>query len=176
VARGGEMKAILMSVRPEWVAKILNGEKTIEIRKTAPKCELPVEVYIYCTAGKAQLGLMKFDRKVVAKFTLKKVVEIADAVTSAFANEEFTEWNSYNLEKACTHYEDLYKYANGGKIYAWHIDDLVVFDEPMKLSEFGTACKSNTYCDSFDSTGCERCKDGKIMLERPPQSWQYIEV
>ena len=43
------MRAILISIRPEWVAKILNGEKTIEVRKTAPKCDLPIDVYIYCT-------------------------------------------------------------------------------------------------------------------------------
>lgn len=43
------MKSILISIKPEWVAKILNKEKTIEVRKTAPKCELPIEVYIYCT-------------------------------------------------------------------------------------------------------------------------------
>ena len=30
-------KVIILSVRPEWVVKILNGEKTIEVRKTAPK-------------------------------------------------------------------------------------------------------------------------------------------
>lgn len=30
------MKAILMSIRPEWCEKIFNGEKTIEVRKTAP--------------------------------------------------------------------------------------------------------------------------------------------
>ena len=29
------MKSILMSIRPEWARKIFNGEKTIEVRKTA---------------------------------------------------------------------------------------------------------------------------------------------
>lgn len=43
------MKAVMISIKPEWVEKILNGEKTIEIRKTIPKCELPCKVYIYCT-------------------------------------------------------------------------------------------------------------------------------
>lgn len=43
------MKAILMSDRPEWVVKMLNGYKTIEIRKTMPKCDLPIEAYILCT-------------------------------------------------------------------------------------------------------------------------------
>ena len=37
------MKAIMISIKPKWVAKILNGEKTIEIRKAMPKCELPID-------------------------------------------------------------------------------------------------------------------------------------
>ena len=28
------MKAILISIKPKWVAKILNGEKDIEVRKS----------------------------------------------------------------------------------------------------------------------------------------------
>ena len=34
---GKERNRILMSINPKWLAKILNGEKTIEVRKTAPK-------------------------------------------------------------------------------------------------------------------------------------------
>lgn len=46
------MKSILISIKPEYVEKILNGEKTIEIRKTKPNIELPCKVYIYCTKPK----------------------------------------------------------------------------------------------------------------------------
>lgn len=42
------MKAVLISIQPKWCEKIANGEKTIEVRKTAPK-EVPFKVYIYCT-------------------------------------------------------------------------------------------------------------------------------
>lgn len=35
--------AILLSIRPEWVEKILSGEKTIEVRKTRPKLDTPWE-------------------------------------------------------------------------------------------------------------------------------------
>ena len=43
-------KAILISIRPQHVTKILNGQKTVIIQKTAPKCkEFPLTVYIYCT-------------------------------------------------------------------------------------------------------------------------------
>lgn len=43
------MKAILMSIHPKWCEKIFCGEKTIEVRKTAPKQETPFKVYVYCT-------------------------------------------------------------------------------------------------------------------------------
>ena len=52
------MKSIILSVQPQWLAKILNGEKTIEIRKSAPK-EFPCEVYLYCTIGKPYLNQHK---------------------------------------------------------------------------------------------------------------------
>lgn len=48
------MKAIMISIRPQWVAKILNGEKTLEIRKRFPK-DYVGWVYIYCTKGGALL-------------------------------------------------------------------------------------------------------------------------
>lgn len=82
------MKAILISIKPKWVAKILNGEKTIEIRKTMPKCALPIDVYIYCMKDKKyelcyptnfDNKLLVYDKvvngKVVAKFTLNNIDE-----------------------------------------------------------------------------------------------------
>ncbi len=42
-------KAVLISIRPEWVEKIMSGEKTLEVRKTRPKLETPFKCYIYCT-------------------------------------------------------------------------------------------------------------------------------
>lgn len=45
------MKSILISIRPKWCEKIISGEKTIEVRKTAPK-EVPFKAYIYATRPK----------------------------------------------------------------------------------------------------------------------------
>lgn len=50
-------KAVLISIRPEWVKKILTGEKTLEVRKTRPKLETPFKVYIYCTSGRPDLNI-----------------------------------------------------------------------------------------------------------------------
>lgn len=45
------MKSVLISIRPQWCEKITSGEKTIEVRKTAPK-EVPFKGYIYATRPK----------------------------------------------------------------------------------------------------------------------------
>ena len=45
------MKSILLSIKPKYVELIANGEKTIEVRKTAPQ-EVPFKAYIYETKGR----------------------------------------------------------------------------------------------------------------------------
>lgn len=143
-------KAILISVKPKYVAKILNGEKTIEIRKSIPKCNLPIDVYIYCTKDKKYANLVNrggfLTGMVVAKFTLNKTQEIR------FDNKEIQ-------KQACLTEEELFDYLfinkpyheDMHKGYAWHINNLEIFDKPRPLQPF------------FD-------------LDRPPQSWQFIEV
>ena len=124
------MKSILISIKPEWVAKILNGNKTIEIRKTFPKCELPIDVYIYCTKDKDNLLDVGYDDffsprfivrkdhkncamngKVVAKFTLNKVEEIR-----YFDDLEIPEgYEDYdgNWVDTSTHAKDTHWISNG---------------------------------------------------------------
>ena len=48
-------KCIILSVQPQYLHKILTGKKTIEIRKSMPKCDYPIDVYLYCTKGKPYL-------------------------------------------------------------------------------------------------------------------------
>lgn len=49
------MKAVMISIRPEWCQKIVNGQKTVEVRKTRPKMDTPFKGYIYCTKGQERL-------------------------------------------------------------------------------------------------------------------------
>lgn len=159
------MKAILMSIKPMWLEKILNGEKTIEIRKTMPKCELPIDVYLYCSKSKPYLkhdwfsgyflGLLPnvlkndLNGKVVGKFTLNKVDEIP------FDYDEHIRI----YDKCCVDMEDLISYSKSKTLYALHIDNLEIFDKPKELSEF------KHYSDDF-----------LVPITRPPQNWQYVEV
>lgn len=68
------MKSILISIKPEWVAKILNGDKTIEMRKTTPKTELPCKVYIYCTKEKSYMDRLVQNHNGFY-FTVRELVE-----------------------------------------------------------------------------------------------------
>lgn len=45
------MKAVLISIQPKWCELIASGKKTVEVRKTKPKIDVPFKCYIYCTQG-----------------------------------------------------------------------------------------------------------------------------
>lgn len=154
-------KAILMSIQSKWLVKILNGEKTMEIRRSVPDCKLPIDVYLYCTKSKpyiTQQSRSKFTKllngKVVAKFTLN----ISQAFDSALGNPGiYTKANFGDI--------DVVQYGKGKILYAWHIDNLVIFDKPKELSEFEKEeyySTPNGWFPSFQS------------LTKAPQSWQYV--
>lgn len=166
-------KAILISIKPQFVAEILNHRKTIELRKTAPKCDLPIDVYIYCT--KSKYGELRksvldgwyinspldhpFNGKVVAKFRLRKVEKLEyyrgafTSVKAILTTDSIP--TCYLMEKkSCLTMDEMWEYTKGNG-YAWHISDLEIFDEPKPLTDF---------------------KGGKIFGDKPPQSWKYVEV
>lgn len=53
------MKGVLISIKPKWCELIVQGKKTIEVRKTVPKLRNRVKCYIYCTKEPMQ-GIMKY--------------------------------------------------------------------------------------------------------------------
>lgn len=198
-----ENKSILMSIQPQYVAKILNGEKTIEIRKKFPK-DYVGWVYLYCTKGKEYLfkdtyvmsgkegyfltkcGDVNFlNSKVVARFWCDKVEEI----------NSYKHWNSdcdydihfetetlyYDklLEKSCLNNQQLEDYLefNG---YAIHISKLEVFDKPKDIKKFKHKkiyrnCNKCPYRDfEYKCRQLPNCIE-TLNLKHAPQSWCYIE-
>jgi len=152
------MKQILISIKPKWVAKILNGEKTLEIRKTAPKewadylngkTDKPESmiVNIYCTKGDYIGHIAKrYVGKVVGKVVLY-------AISRYYKGFNVINGRHYTVrgipEASCLTIPEIIAYASDLSFYAWHISELEIFDEPKKLSEF--------------------------KLTRAPQSWCYVE-
>ena len=177
------MKSVLISTRPKWVEKIVNGEKTIEVRKTAPK-EVPFKCYIYETKGQ----YVKFTHgahtkygygrgKVIGEFICDKVYSIKNRGSSfSVADEEQSVTNEI-ARQSCLYYDDMVSYFGNKDGFGWHISDLKIYDKPRELSEFSRPCSYSGLCFSCKRTSFK--KDGNLLcntkITRPPQSWMYVE-
>lgn len=158
------MKAVLISIRPKWVEKITRGEKTLEVRKTRPKLETPFKCYIYCTGVKrSPLGeyvevhrktggaVDEWQEKVIGEFTCDRIYGLAP-LNHATDDVE---------QQACLTREEIVRYLKGVG-YGWHISGLKLYSEPKELAQF----------DGLRET---RFGFELRQLERPPQSWCYVE-
>ena len=218
------MKSIMISIQPQCVEKILNDEKTIEIRKIKPKCELPCKVYIYCTKSKTKylrkleaynkttfitenkdvigetdkvksiLGECAtfcesggFNGRVVAEFTLNKVDILERDLNDWLPKNRYDVSNDL-LKNINFNQEQLWNYGQGKILYAWHIDDLKVYDKPKELSEFSHFIPNNKCPTKQCGTNCEDCPNydeehetcltlyyTHREIKRPPQSYYYVE-
>lgn len=183
------MKSILLSIKPKYVELIASGQKTIEVRKTAPQ-EVPFKAYIYesrngghrckhCNEKDScysyapkNVGCYNGRGKVIGYFICDKVDEYPYDYCDGVDIDDDT-----ILETAIDR-EDINIYAKGKTLYGWHISDLKIYDKPRELSEFYTKKKCNSCKKSgYESTACMYDEDCKVPMSitRAPQSWQYIE-
>ena len=187
------MKAVLMSIQPKWCELIASGKKTVEVRKTKPKIDVPFKCYIYCTKGehlwktKSRVFLdgaynriidnlpdYLLNGKVIGEFVCDKI----ECFTTDYrANVEQTKRIS---EQSCVSLFDLEDYECGSNcLFGWHITDLVIYDKPKELSEFHRPCEETENClnKNFREAGhcLDKCFDCGNSITRPPQSWCYVE-
>ena len=158
-------KAVLTSVNKEHLDNILDGRKTVEWRKKP----LPLgKHYGYETKNKGGCGKVTGEFEVVENIK----VDLFDIV----CNDE-----KDLIKKGCLDWGFLNKYAGLERsyLYANVIENAKRYDKSKELSEFrkpcpytdGTYCIENK-CEYYgDWTGVCRC-----WVERPPQSWCYVEV
>lgn len=189
-------KAVLISIRPEWCEKIMEGRKTIEVRKTRPKTDTPFKCYIYCTQSADMLWILRERERSLCPDKIADVFKAAkcggayrgngkiigeftcNRVTNLFSNSRF--WlDEDDVLHTCLSAAEMRKYANGANgLYGWHISNLKIYDTPKELIEFHTweKCKS---CNKsgYESTACiydENCII-PAAITKAPQSWCYVE-
>ena len=187
------MKAIMISIQPQWVEKMLNSEKTIEIRKTKPSCELPCKVYIYCTMPNKQENRKPHSwevvwlKRVVAEFILNKVDTLERDLNDWLPKNRYDVSNEL-LKDINLNQNELWNYGQGKILYAWCIDDLKIYDKPKELSEFSHFIPNNKCPTKQCGTNCEDCPNydeehetclalyyAHRAIKRPPQSYCYVE-
>lgn len=174
------MKAVMISIRPEWCEKIASGEKTVEVRKTRPKLEPPFKAYIYCTIGDGAKG----DILPQSRVTCGKVIGefVCDAIFPISCY--YSDINARGIHReqpyTCLTDKEMIDYlGNGVEGYGWNIFNLEIYDTPKELNEFYQKCKSYPK-DEWEYDDCLFCENpcgngGKLYLKRPPQSWCYVE-
>ena len=188
------MKSVLISIRPKWCEKIASGEKTIEVRKSAPK-KVPFKAYIYETKHATEMPWVDEDGhfiykgrgQVIGEFICDEVEEFHEWELSP--QGKFAEFEEERLEKflsaTCLSISEVVRYRENlpyyKQLYGWHISDLKIYDEPKELSEFYRICKTpckpsngKILCITTKSLKMNGC-DGKIHLTRPPQSYMFVE-
>ena len=168
-------KAVLLSIKPKYCELIASGKKTIEVRKTRPKIDVPFKGYIYCTKARELFsyggGLLGASDQLYRLPTGE--IKFGDSIELMCCNDEYSKDNFLNgkvigefvcdtiitdrtfghdpMFKALSHMSDaeIASYCTANEMYGFHISDLVIYDKPKELSEFG--------------------------LNRPFQSWGYVE-
>lgn len=169
-------KAVLISIRPKWCEKIVNGEKTIEVRKTRPKLETPFKCYIYETGGFVEKdGTMTFmlGGTVIGAFMCDAISRVN---ICGFWDDSGKQLDN-RLKETCLTSEKLCNYLGEKVGYGWHISDLKIYDAPRELGELRRACPNSFYCESCamyrENDGT--CGNESLRLKRPPQNWCYVE-
>ncbi|MBQ4120441.1 MAG: hypothetical protein IJD35_00350 [Clostridia bacterium] len=188
--------AVILSVKPKWCAKIISGEKTVELRKTIPNLMVPFKVYIYCSKGQDVLAVRRADPKrawiwkrkdvdsynrdmvrngqIVGEFVCDEIREIG---FSPYNHGEYICMDQSYIEQSCVPFDEMFEYFGEGYGYGWHISELKIYDRPKELSEFWKdkctynddgKCTYGFHC--FRGGETKRCGE---RIEKAPQSWCY---
>jgi predicted transcriptional regulator len=185
-------KSILISINPEHAVNILNGKKTLELRKRVPK-DFVGWVYMYVTKGKPylhknQFGYQVYDGNIKSFINKNDVLnglvvarwwhDKDEQITLEEINVSWDDISEYKLmtdtlkeneilQKSCLTIPNIEYYWGDGNLYAWHIKNLEIFDKPMTLGEFYKeeyAVMPNGVFPSFQP------------LTKAPQSYQFVWV
>ena len=119
------MKALLLSIKPEYVEKILQGEKKFEYRKRLAKEDVSY-IYVYSTAP---------SMKVVASVHIEG--HLSDSPTALWEKTK----SAAGISRA-----KFRDYFRGCKTaYAYKLGKVEVFESPKNLSDFGVAVAPQSF-------------------------------
>lgn len=185
------MNSVMISIKPEWCALIVSGEKTAEVRKTKPsgvklgKLAEPFTCYIYETQSKSDMPWIDEDGHIM--FTGRGQV-IAEFICDYIYQIRYTMDGLADIvdcRTTCLKPKDFIAYGKGKPLYGWSISELKVYDKPKELRDF--CFPSELYCKKGLCGGCQKDQvmglDGDYAFDcewerpirRPPQSWCFAE-
>lgn len=188
-------KAVLISIRPKWGEKIVLGEKTIEVRKTRPKLEMPFKVYIYCTSGRPDLNIPISPERLMQDYLDTGSMQSLNCpLGNGKVIGEFTCDQIYEIQKRGIPENFDYCYLS---LDEWGNDDI-----EAEIKAISASCVSKKELNAYGAskpvlygwhisnlkiydepkelgefTGLRKTKFGMepVAITRPFQSWGYVE-
>ena len=187
-------KAIAITIKPQHLVNILNGTKTLEIRKNKALYNAikkmiaekgKATIVAVCSKGNTALfynwRLRQYwtrkardyrvyedalNGKVVCKWECDRVEELYfyDEYATLYLETEI----KYFYKKCCLNQKDLFDYLGFRKGYAIPIQNLVVFERAKELKEL-------KHLIGYWHFGCLE-KPIYVGLEKAPQNYAWVEV
>ena len=162
------MKEVLRSIKPYWLYLIIIGKKTIEVGKSFPKADdWSRDVVLYCSKDLRSFNrIPEKDREWMQRYLGRCACRFACNYMTGLKADNMIQAYYNNTKGTCLTDAEIKQYANGKKVYYWHISDLVIYDKPRALREFKRF---------VDRSKGQRYHEDMLYLQRPPQSWCYVE-
>ena len=144
----------MISIQPKWCELIASGKKTVEVRKTRPKIDVPFKCYIYCTLSGSNEFFKEDCKGDIAKWNKSKMPLKKGKVIGEFICDRIIDIKPFGIDdirdfeyQTCLKADEIVSYLKGFYGYGWHISDLVIYDEPKEMGEFFKVGHSE-YCKS----------------------------
>lgn len=190
------MKAVLLSIRPNWCKLIWSGMKTVEVRKTRPKLETPFKVYIYCTKAPQRLITIFKDGEETMDGEIHngnpvfiKCDELIPDSVRGKSQMVIGEFICDDIRRIGPEYcivkEDIESAISGSCLTVPQVKDYAGWKSGMSYADlkdlYGWHISDLKIYDRprplSDFTRLRATKFGyePVDVERPPQSWFYVE-
>lgn len=174
-------KVYIYCCKPKQILRYVWGKE--DYRGIFPDEELDdKKVFCKIPNGSNPFCSTRYAGKVIGEFVCDDVAKIIKD-GSCFIAEGRSEAETNRMARlSCLDFDDMNKYLGEKCGYAWHISNLVIYDQPKELSAFHNFCEKypscNDSCEYYAWTvegGSECMCDTKKPFIRPSQSWRYAE-
>lgn len=125
------MVSVLLSVRPHWCRLIFAGQKSVELRKSAPRLpqgETQFRVLLYETRSAGGRGAVVGEA----------VCFIVEKATPPF--------NVRLSDLSCVDPDSLREYSHGRPIYGWYLAYITEYRQPRPLPDYGLQWAPQSWC------------------------------
>lgn len=137
---------VLLSIRPNWCKKILSGEKSVELRKSRPRIDVPFHVYLYET---------RQGRGAIVGECICFFVEKSEQRSCSIAM----------IEGSCLTIDQINEYSKGKFLYGWYLAKVLEYQTPKQLSDFDFQRAPQSWCYIKGASYCEPSRNVREVMQ-----------